>query len=79
MGYPRRTGVAVPRISGHGRYYDPPPQSVAELRAIAFVEAQLGEPLRRMGLLLEWNLILCLQVLLVLPLVSPTLVGVSGF
>lgn len=49
VGYPRRTGVAVPRISGHGRYYDPPPQSVAELRAIAFVGAQLGEPLREDG------------------------------
>ncbi|KAJ8432424.1 hypothetical protein Cgig2_016054 [Carnegiea gigantea] len=49
VGYPPRTGIAVPRISGNGRYYDPPPQSVAELRAIAFVEAQLGEPLREDG------------------------------
>lgn len=46
--YVGRPGVAVPRISGHGRYYENP-QSVAELRAIAFVEAQLGEPLREDG------------------------------
>lgn len=43
-----RPGVAVPRISGHGRYYEPH-QSVAEARAIAFVEAQLGESLREDG------------------------------
>ncbi|KAL5998845.1 hypothetical protein ACLOJK_009793 [Asimina triloba] len=30
------------------RYYEPP-QSISELRAIAFVEAQLGEPLREDG------------------------------
>ncbi|XP_057537451.1 homeobox-DDT domain protein RLT2 isoform X4 [Amaranthus tricolor] len=46
--YVGRPGVAVPRISGHGRYYEAP-QSVSELRAIAFVEAQLGEPLREDG------------------------------
>ncbi|KAL9380337.1 hypothetical protein Peur_025994 [Populus x canadensis] len=48
----RSTGVAVPRISADvqpmKRYYEPQ-QSVAELRAIAFVEAQLGEPLRDDG------------------------------
>ena len=48
----RPTGVAVPRISADvqamKRYYEPQ-QSVAELRAIAFVEAQLGEPLREDG------------------------------
>jgi len=48
-GYAHRTGVAVPRISGHRRYYEPPPQSIDELQAIAFVEAQLGEPLREDG------------------------------
>jgi hypothetical protein len=31
------------------RYYDSSPQSVMELRAIACVEAQLGEPLREDG------------------------------
>ncbi|KAJ6908688.1 homeobox-DDT domain protein RLT2-like isoform X1 [Populus alba x Populus x berolinensis] len=48
----RPTGVAVPRISADvqamKRYYEPQ-QSIAELRAIAFVEAQLGEPLREDG------------------------------
>ncbi|KAJ6420476.1 hypothetical protein OIU84_027920 [Salix udensis] len=48
----RPTGVAVPRISADvqamKRYYEPQ-QSVAELRAIAFVKAQLGEPLREDG------------------------------
>ncbi|KAJ9170905.1 hypothetical protein P3X46_018968 [Hevea brasiliensis] len=48
----RTPGVAVPRIGGDmsamKRYYEPQ-QSVAELRAIAFVEAQLGEPLREDG------------------------------
>ncbi|KAJ6371739.1 hypothetical protein OIU77_002122 [Salix suchowensis] len=48
----RPTGVAVPRISvdvqAMKRYYEPQ-QSVAELRAIAFVKAQLGEPLREDG------------------------------
>ena len=48
----RPTGVAVPRISADvktmNRYYKPQ-QSIAELRAIAFVEAQLGEPLREDG------------------------------
>ncbi|KAJ6741290.1 HOMEOBOX-DDT DOMAIN PROTEIN RLT2 [Salix purpurea] len=48
----RPTGVAVPRISADvqtmNRYYEPQ-QSIAELRAIAFVEAQLGEPLREDG------------------------------
>ena len=48
-GYPSRTGVAMPSISGHRRYYEPPSQSVAELRAIAFVETQLGETLRQGG------------------------------
>ncbi|KAL2937885.1 Homeobox-DDT domain protein RLT2 [Bienertia sinuspersici] len=46
-GYACRPGVAVPRISGHGRYYEP--TQAVELRAIAFVEAQLGEPLREDG------------------------------
>uniref|UniRef100_A0A803N1P7 Homeobox-DDT domain protein RLT2 n=1 Tax=Chenopodium quinoa TaxID=63459 RepID=A0A803N1P7_CHEQI len=46
--YVSRPGVALPRLSGHKRYYEQP-QSVAELRAIAFVEAQLGEPLRDDG------------------------------
>ncbi|KAH9621076.1 hypothetical protein KSS87_004536 [Heliosperma pusillum] len=41
-------GVAVPRISGPGRHPEPS-QSVVELRAIAFVEAQLGEQLREDG------------------------------
>ncbi|KAJ6289491.1 hypothetical protein OIU76_025332 [Salix suchowensis] len=48
----RPTGVAVPRISADvqtmNRYYEPQ-KSIAELRAIAFVEAQLGEPLREDG------------------------------
>ncbi|XP_073266704.1 homeobox-DDT domain protein RLT2 isoform X2 [Populus alba] len=48
----RPTGVAVPRISADvqamKRYYEPQ-QSIAELRVIAFVEAQLGEPLREDG------------------------------
>ncbi|CAI0385317.1 unnamed protein product [Linum tenue] len=48
----RTPGVAVPRISGDlstmKRYYEPQ-HSVAELRAIAFVEAQLGEPVREDG------------------------------
>ncbi|XP_074284873.1 homeobox-DDT domain protein RLT2 [Silene latifolia] len=41
-------GVAVPRLSGPGRHPEPS-QSVVELRAIAFVEAQLGEQLREDG------------------------------
>ncbi|XP_011047699.1 PREDICTED: uncharacterized protein LOC105141971 isoform X2 [Populus euphratica] len=48
----RPTGVAVPRTSADvqamKRYYEPQ-QSIVELRAIAFVEAQLGEPLREDG------------------------------
>lgn len=45
--------VAVGRMgadlsSSVKRYYEPP-QSITELRAIAFVEAQLGEPLREDG------------------------------
>ncbi|XP_065874939.1 homeobox-DDT domain protein RLT2 [Euphorbia lathyris] len=48
----RTPGVAVARIgtdmSVMKRYYEPQ-QSVAELRAIATVEAQLGEPLREDG------------------------------
>lgn len=48
----RTPGVAVPRIgadmSAMKRYYEPQ-QSITELRAIAFVEAQLGEPLREDG------------------------------
>lgn len=44
--------MAVPRIgadmSAMKRYYEPQ-QSITELRAIAFVEAQLGEPLREDG------------------------------
>ncbi|KAJ0111524.1 hypothetical protein Patl1_02335 [Pistacia atlantica] len=50
-----RAGMAVQRIGGDvaamKRYYEmpPPQQSIAELRAIAFVEAQLGEPLREDG------------------------------
>ncbi|KAL8151093.1 hypothetical protein V2J09_020901 [Rumex salicifolius] len=43
-----RTGVAVPRIS-RGRYYEPPSQPLAEVRAIAYIEGQLGEPLREDG------------------------------
>ncbi|XP_059452338.1 homeobox-DDT domain protein RLT2 isoform X1 [Corylus avellana] len=47
-----RPGVAVARIGSDvaamSRYYEPQ-QSIAELRAIAFVEAQLGEPLREDG------------------------------
>lgn len=53
-------GVAVQRIGADvaamKRYSEmslppppPPQQSIAELRAIAFVEAQLGEPLREDG------------------------------
>ncbi|EEF44370.1 homeobox-DDT domain protein RLT2 isoform X2 [Ricinus communis] len=48
----RTPGVAVARISSEmsaiKRYYEPQ-QAIAELRAIAFVEAQLGEPLREDG------------------------------
>ncbi|KAM7498033.1 hypothetical protein LguiA_022447 [Lonicera macranthoides] len=55
--------LVVPRVGGSGsaavariggdmpamkRYYEPP-QAISELRAIAFVEAQLGEPLREDG------------------------------
>ncbi|KAK4368975.1 hypothetical protein RND71_012767 [Anisodus tanguticus] len=48
-----RPGTAVPRFSrtempALKRYYEPP-QAISELRAIAFVEAQLGEPLREDG------------------------------
>ncbi|KAL7215900.1 hypothetical protein ACSBR1_027948 [Camellia fascicularis] len=47
-----RTGAAIPRIAtdmpAMKRYYEPP-QAISELRAIAFVEAQLGEPLREDG------------------------------
>ncbi|XP_057955168.1 homeobox-DDT domain protein RLT2 isoform X3 [Malania oleifera] len=47
-----RSGTAMARIGGDmpamKRYYEPP-QSLVELRAIAFVEAQLGEPLREDG------------------------------
>ncbi|XP_034701923.1 homeobox-DDT domain protein RLT2 isoform X4 [Vitis riparia] len=47
-----RPGTAVARIGADmppmKRYYEPP-QSISELRAIAFVEAQLGEPLREDG------------------------------
>ncbi|XP_048328593.1 homeobox-DDT domain protein RLT2 isoform X2 [Ziziphus jujuba] len=47
-----RPSLAVPRIGGDipfiKRYYEPQ-QSIVELRAIAFVEAQLGEPLREDG------------------------------
>ncbi|XP_010245587.1 PREDICTED: homeobox-DDT domain protein RLT2-like isoform X2 [Nelumbo nucifera] len=47
-----RASSAVPRIGADmpmmKRYYEPP-QSITELRAIAFVEAQLGEPLREDG------------------------------
>lgn len=49
VGRPR---VAVARMGGDvavmSRYYEPQ-QTIAELRAIAFVEAQLGEPLREDG------------------------------
>ncbi|GAB2274768.1 hypothetical protein Dimus_009541 [Dionaea muscipula] len=45
---PRPTGVAFPRINPSYRYYDPP-QSIVEHPAIAFIEAQLGEPLREDG------------------------------
>lgn len=45
-------GVAVARMGGDvavmSRYYEQQ-QTIAELRAIAFVEAQLGEPLREDG------------------------------
>ncbi|XP_057507040.1 homeobox-DDT domain protein RLT2-like isoform X2 [Actinidia eriantha] len=47
-----RTGAAIARIATDmptvKRYYEPP-QAISELRAIAFVEAQLGEPLREDG------------------------------
>ncbi|KAA8524323.1 hypothetical protein F0562_010746 [Nyssa sinensis] len=47
-----RVGTAVPRIGADmpaiKRYYEPP-QAISELRAIAFVEAQLGESLREDG------------------------------
>lgn len=47
-----RVGTAVPRISTElpvmRRFYEPP-LAVSEQRAIAFVEAQLGEPLRKDG------------------------------
>ena len=47
-----RTGAAITRIATDmptvKRYYEPP-QAISELRAIAFVEAQLGEPLREDG------------------------------
>lgn len=47
-----RTGVAVARIANDmaaiSRLYEPQ-QSIAELRAVAFVEAQLVEPLREDG------------------------------
>lgn len=47
-----RPGTAVPRfrpeLPALKRYYEPP-QAISELRAIAFVEAQLGEPLREDG------------------------------
>lgn len=49
---PGTAGTAVARIGADmppmKRYYEPP-QSISELRAIAFVEAQLGEPLREDG------------------------------
>ncbi|XP_068664587.1 homeobox-DDT domain protein RLT2-like [Aristolochia californica] len=48
----RSSAVPVPRIGGEmpvmKRYYESP-QSISELRAIAFVESQLGEPLREDG------------------------------
>ncbi|KAL9241090.1 hypothetical protein vseg_015240 [Gypsophila vaccaria] len=44
----RGYGVADPRLSGPGRHYVSS-QSAVELRAIGFVEAQLGEPLREDG------------------------------
>ncbi|CAN4105011.1 unnamed protein product [Withania somnifera] len=47
-----RPGTAVPRFRTEmpalKRYYEPP-QAISELRAITFVEAQLGEPLREDG------------------------------
>ncbi|KAM3222190.1 homeobox-DDT domain protein RLT2 isoform X1 [Capsicum annuum] len=47
-----RPGTAVPRFRAEmpalKRYYEPP-QAISELRAIAFVEAHLGEPLREDG------------------------------
>lgn len=47
-----RPGMAFPRIGGGlpamESYYESH-QSIAELRAVAFVEAQLGEPLREDG------------------------------
>lgn len=47
-----RPGTAVPRFRTEmpalKRYYEPP-QAISELRAIAFVEAQLGQPLREDG------------------------------
>ncbi|XP_047339783.1 homeobox-DDT domain protein RLT2 [Impatiens glandulifera] len=45
----RRTGVALARVSPTMKRYYEPPQAISELRAIAFVEAQLGEPLREDG------------------------------
>ncbi|KAK9284898.1 hypothetical protein L1049_024079 [Liquidambar formosana] len=65
-----RAAVAVARIGADmpamKRYYEPP-QSITELRAIAFVEAQLGEPLREDGPILGWSLIPCLRMHLVRP------------
>lgn len=47
-----KVGTAVPRISAEmpnmRRFYEPP-LAISEQRAIAFVEAQLGEPLREDG------------------------------
>lgn len=47
-----KAGTAVPRISTESasvrRYYEPP-LAISEQRAIKFVEAQLGEPLRDDG------------------------------
>lgn len=47
-----KAGTAVPRISTEmpsmRRYYEPP-LAISEQRAIKFVEAQLGEPLREDG------------------------------
>ncbi|KAL0405088.1 UNVERIFIED_CONTAM: Homeobox-DDT domain protein RLT2 [Sesamum latifolium] len=47
-----KVGSAVPRISSElpsmRRFYEPP-LAISEQRAIAFVEAQLGEPLREDG------------------------------
>lgn len=48
----RRAGIALARIGTElppvKRYYEPP-QAISELRAIAFVESQLGERLREDG------------------------------